>query len=359
MSTTEAVIPYHVRVEQAAETERVRREARRIVDAEDRPRDPLPNVRTLADVLADADDPVSWRIDGWLPAGARVLLAAQFKAGKTTMIGNLLRSLADGDPWLGDASVTQVAGTIALIDDEMSPRQLRAWLRDQGIAHPERIIPLCLRGRVSSLDLLDADRRREWVALLRLYGVRVLVLDCLRPVLDALGLDESHDAGRFLVALDALLREADIGECIVVHHMGHAGERSRGDSRLRDWPDAEWRLVRQDDSPHSPRFITAFGRDVDVRECSLSYDEATRRLTLSGGSRQDHRTHEALSAIVSHLHTCGEPQSGRAILAAFAEDERHTRKVIRDALDLGIRDGLIVTMPGPKRATLHAVRGAQ
>lgn len=359
MPAAETVMPFHVRVEQAAETERVRREARRIVDAEDRPRDPLPTARTLADILADAADPVSWRIVGWLPAGARVLLAAQYKAGKTTMVGNLLRSLADGDPWLGDAAVTPLTGTIALLDDEMSPRQLRAWLRDQGIAHPERIIPLCLRGRVSSLDLLDEYRRREWVRVLRQHDVRVLVLDCLRPVLDALGLDESHDAGRFLVALDALLREADIGECIVVHHMGHAGERSRGDSRLRDWPDAEWRLVRQDDSPDSPRFITAFGRDVDVRECSLSYDEATRRLTLSGGSRHDHRTHEALAALVAHLETCGDPQSGRAIIAAFADDERHPRKVIRDALDLGIRDGLIATMPGPKRATLHALRGAQ
>jgi hypothetical protein len=73
------------------------------------------------------------------------------------------------------------------------------------------------------------------------------------------------------VAFDALLR--DVGpddraaDGMVVHHMGHAGERSRGDSRILDWPDASWKLVREDlDDPASPRYLSAFGRDVDVPE---------------------------------------------------------------------------------------------
>jgi hypothetical protein len=68
------------------------------------------------------------------------------------------------------------------------------------------------------------------------------------------------------VAIDELLLEAGIDEALVVHHMGHSGERARGDSRLRDWPDVEWRLMRQDDDPASPRFLTAYGRDIDVPE---------------------------------------------------------------------------------------------
>jgi hypothetical protein len=105
-------------------------------------------------------------------------------------------------------------------------------------------------------------------------------------VLDALGLDEHRDAGRFLVALDSFLAEAKIPEALIVHHMGHSGERSRGDSRLRDWPDVERRLVREDDDPGSPRFITAYGRDVDVSESQLAYDPLTRHLTINGGSRR-------------------------------------------------------------------------
>jgi hypothetical protein len=84
----------------------------------------------------------------------------------------------------------------------------------------------------------------------------MLILDCLRPILDATGLKEGNEAGVFLVAFDALLKQAGIAEAGIAHHMGHVGERFRGDSRLGDWPDAEWRLVRHDpDDPASPLLL--------------------------------------------------------------------------------------------------------
>ena len=57
--------------------------------------------------------------------------------------------------------------------------------------------------------------------------------------------------------------------------MGHSAERAVEIRRLRDWPDTEWRLMRKDDDPASPRFITAYGRDVDVPESQLVYDTLT------------------------------------------------------------------------------------
>ena len=60
------------------------------------------------------------------------MLAAQFKAGKTTLIGNLVRTLADGDDWLGRDAVDPVDGSVVLLDFEMSPTQLDSWLRRSG-----------------------------------------------------------------------------------------------------------------------------------------------------------------------------------------------------------------------------------
>ena len=200
------------------------------------------------------------------------MLAAQFKAGKTTLVGNYIRSKVDGDPFLGRAKVTPITGTLVLIDLEMSASQLDAWLRAQGIRDDDRVVPIPLRGQAASFNLLDESLRAQWVARLRQAHAEDLVLDCLRPVLDALGLDEQREAGRFLVAFDALPARGRIPEALVIQHMGHGNERARGDSRLRDWPDAEWRLVRRDDDPASPRFITAYGRDVDVPESQLVYD---------------------------------------------------------------------------------------
>jgi hypothetical protein len=181
--------------------------------------------------------------------------------------------------------------------------------------------------------------------------VSYLIIDCLRPVLDALGLDESREAGRWLVPLDALLREAAIPEACVVHHMGHTGERSRGDSRLRDWPDVEWRVMRQEEDDASPRFIAAYGRDVDVPEAGLLFDRATRRLTLHVGSRHQARTARALVAILAILAQKA-PLTGRAIKAELTESD-HKRDTIDAALKAGVRGGTLIAETGPRNARLY------
>ena len=239
------------------------------------------------------------------PTGGRVILAAAWKAGKTTLLGNLIRALVDGQPFLGRYAVQPVR-RVVLIDDELDERTLRRWLREQGIVNTKRVKLIRLRGKVSTFDIIAPAIRTRWA---KHIGPRdVLLLDCLRPILDALGLDESHDAGKFLVAFDALLAEAGIPEAAIAHHMGHAGERSRGDSRLRDWPDAEWRLVRdrsKDDDgetdPSAARYFSAYGRDVDQPEQLLGYDPESRRLTIAGGSRKDSKIEALIEAVVNHV----------------------------------------------------------
>lgn len=339
-----------IRIAEEMERERARREARRRLDAEARGGVTAPEILTLRERLARPRQSTQYRINSWQPCGSRVVLAAQFKSGKTTLIGELVRSLVDGDPWLGRDTVTPIAGTVALIDTEMSPAQLDDWLRVRGISHDDRVLVVPLRGQAATLDLLDSETRALWVTRLRAHGVAYLIVDCLRPILDALGLDEHRDVGRWLVALDALLVEAGIPECCVVQHMGHMGERSRGDSRLRDWPDVEWRLVRQDDDPASPRFLTAYGRDVDMAESQLTYDPQTRTLTIAGGSRQDVRTRPVLDAILDVL-AASPPMSGRAIKKALADSDG--AKAIDTALRYGVEHGEIVAADGPRRAKLY------
>lgn len=340
-------------------THRARYEARRRFDAEQRPPLMLPDFETLADRLSRPRVGVEWRIDGWQPAGARVMLVAQFKAGKTTLVGNLTRSLVDGDAFLGAARVKPVSGTVALLDFEMGDNQIDSWLRDQRIRATDRVLVVGLRGRAASFNILDPTVRAAWVRRLRDHHVRYLVVDCLRPILDALGLDEHKDAGRFLVALDALLNEAGIDEAVLVHHMGHGSERARGDSRLRDWPDAEWRLVRHDDQPDSERYITAYGRDVDVPETRLGFDRATRHLRLDGGSRRDAAALAALVDVRAVLKAAdGGPMSGRKIEAAL-RDSDHPRGAVRQALKLGQRpDGGLVKVDGASNSKEYTLVSA-
>jgi hypothetical protein len=117
----------------------------------------------------------------------------------------------------------------------------------------------------------------------------VVILDCLRPVLDALRLSEDKDASKFLGDFDAMLVEADVPDAMVIHHMGHGQERARGDSGILGWADAIWTLVLKDpQDPASPRYFRAYGRiERDIPESMLDYNDLTRRLTLVGGTRAD------------------------------------------------------------------------
>lgn len=352
---TEPGLAHLRRVVAELAAERIRRVARRRLDAEERGGVDIPELETLSTALARPAAARQFRIEGWQPLGSNVVLNGPAKVSKTTMRDNYVRSLVDAVPFLGRYAVRPVAGTVVVLDFEMGERQGLEWLRAQRIQHADRVVPVFLRGRGAAFEITDATIRARWATQLREAGAEVLVADCLRPILDAIGLDEHRDAGRFLVAFDALKAEAGITDALLIHHMGHTGERARGDSRIRDWPDVEWQLVRETDAADSARFIRAFGRDVEQPEQRLEFDRATRRVTVGGGSRRDAQTDAALDAVLDVLAT-SEPLSGRAIKGALADAEI-ARAVVETALRHGVASGRLVVEMGARRAQLYRRNG--
>ena len=164
------------------------------------------------------------------------MFSAQRKAGKTTARDNLIKSLADGDAFLGRAvaladelsfGVVPLAEgeRVFVADLELDRRTLRRWLRAHRIQHPERVMAEDFRGKVASLDVLDDNRRRTWSTYLADHNVKILILDPLAALLGAYGYDENDNTGigRLLAALDVLKADAGITELMVIHHMGTPG----------------------------------------------------------------------------------------------------------------------------------------
>lgn len=264
------------------EKERRRRHAKRTVDAEEaaeaatKLRDQIPASESLADLLAAPPEAEEFVIDGLLPTGARALFPAARKSGKTTTRNELVRALVDGVPFLGYFQ-TQTRTKVSVIDIEMSRAQTYRWLADVGIKNTAAVNLQILRGKAATFNILDDATRAVWAEALA--GAEVVILDCLRPILDALGLNENTDAGQFLVAFDALMDEAGVSEAIVIDHAGHGNDRARGDSRKEDWADVLWYLEMADrQDPTSERKFRAMGRDVEVAQGVLEYDAETRRV---------------------------------------------------------------------------------
>ena len=265
----------------------VTREARRRLDAAERPPITLPAVRNLTQFLDTEHDEPEYLIDRIHPYGGNILATGPYKAGKTTLRDNAIRALVDGGAFLGRYNVTRTVNRLVIIDLEMSEAQLWRWFQRSGIRNTDNVADvISLQGRGHMLDLRDDDLRRQWVDRLQTIGCDYLIVDCLRPVLDAVGLDENREASLWLQAFDRLRAEAGIRDgAMVLHHHGHGSDRGRGDSAILGWYTAEWKVTRLDkDDVSSPREFSANGRDVDEPPRALRYNEATRALALEDHS---------------------------------------------------------------------------
>lgn len=283
---------YVLAVAHEVAAQRARRDAKRILDDEDHAkafREPS-FVETLADELAIPDEPETYRIDKVLPTGGNVLLAAQYKVGKTTFINNLARALADAEPFLDAFAVSPLAGRrVALWNYEVGRSQYRTWLRDQAITTSWAVSVLNLRGYVLPLTV---PRIQDWcVRWLETHETAVWMVDPFARAFTGQNENDNTEVARFLDALDLIKHRAGVGELVLPTHTGRAEaeegkERARGATRLDDWADVRWILTRNDEGV---RFFSATGRDVSVDEQALHHDELSRRLSLSGGGRQEWR----------------------------------------------------------------------
>lgn len=348
-------------VEVEVERLRARREAQRVLDEEEAARwwrDP-PSRFTLADELALPDEPVQYVVDDLVPTGANVLLTAQFKAGKTTLSNNLAAALADGEPFLGRFGVHRLPGRVALWNYEVDERQYRRWLRSAGIGHPERVAVLNLRGQVLDLtSRIGAEYAVRWL------GERECSAWCLDPFARAFKGESENDnseVGRWLDAVDVIKQRAGVDVLWLPVHTGRGeqqqgAERARGATRLDDWADVRWLLVR--DPKSDERYLRATGRDVEVDEGRLTFDPLSRRLHWSEGGRGDKSASELQATMLAAVEaspgigTNGIEVYCRNVLGSLSKER------LRDGLRGLVSQGVVVTRPGPRSSTLHYLPSA-
>ena len=202
---------------------------------------------------------------------------------------------------------------------EVGPRTLRRWMRDAGITNTHNVVIANLRGSASSLQLNSDAGRKQTAKFLADHDTDIVILDPLAPLLATLGLDENSnaDVAQFFAWWSETLALAGVTDDLVVHHTGHAGDRSRGASRLLDEPDAIWTLTRGKDidpTPEdvygqtAPRYLGAYGRDVDLAPTMLKFDSTTRQLLLTdrlkGAPATDQENADTYrDKILQHLRT--------------------------------------------------------
>lgn len=307
-----------------------------------------PSVLTLTEQLQQPRDPILFSIGELLPRGGNALLTAQFKAGKTTLITNLLRAYADNEPFLGRYPVQAHPGRIAVFNYELSQQLYDQWLEESGIVNTDRISVLHLRGY--RMDL-RAPSVEDWVVQwLTEHNISTWIADPFARA--AVGVDENSntEVGVWLDTFDIIKQRAGVIDGILPVHTGRAEqeqgqERARGATRLDDWADVRWILTKDSDDN---RFFRATGRDVDVPEELLTFDPLTRALRIGGGDRGWVRKRSAEDRVVDAVRA-NQGQSG----AEYHRVLGGKKDAVYSALHGAVRGRRLRIEPGPKNADLY------
>jgi AAA domain len=314
---------------------------------------PLFRPSLVEDLVAQPEFPPE-TIVGLHRTGANAVIAAQYKAGKTTLVDNLIRALVDDEPFLGEYPV-HFDGRVALFNYELDEGQMVEWLGNLGIRNPDRVTTVHLRGL--RLPLI-AERAQQWAIEFMLeHDIKTWILDPFARAFAGCGNENDNgEVGAFLDALDLVKHEAQVPDLWLTHHFGRKDhdqgqEHGRGATRLDDWPDVRWLLTRQ----HDDRFLKVHGRGVDVAETQLLW-EPSGRLRLGGGTRQDSKRAAAeldLEFAVKRIVDAVRATPGASTRAIEQALKGTSKATVGQALRVAIESGEVVRRPGVRNAFQH------
>lgn len=315
---------------------------------------PPPFIDDLRTQLLKPDPVIEWTIGNLHSVGGNTTITAGYKTGKTTLVMNLIKALADQEPFLGEHKVRAFDGRIAYWNFEVEHDQTMRTLREMEIRNASRIWHLPLRG--FSVNLMD-DAAYAWaLAEMKRQEIEVWVLD---PFSGAYYGDENDNSqiNAFTKRLDELKREAGIKDLFMPVHTGRyieeGNERARGGAKLDDWTDNRWVLAKH--SATGDRYLKAEGRRVAQEERELQFQRGDNSLVYSAFSGT--RKHKAGSVVQAEVLAFVESHpgcSGREIEAGVPRNAGLIRAAVKKLI--GSFD--VETRPGTRKAILHYKQGS-
>ena len=278
-----------------------------------------------------------WLWEGYLAPGSITLLSALWKAGKTTLLAHLLKTLEMGGSFCGKAVAPS---RVLYVTEEAEGRWAKR--RDQLIlADNVSFFVRPFRGRPdwsdwSAFTLHLAD-------CVKANPVELIVFD---PLVNLWPVRDENDNAQVLSALLPLYNVADLAALLLAHHVrkgdGQEATASRGAGALTGFVDTivELRRFHPSDRKDCRRVLTAYGRDEETP------DELVIELTDAGyvaqGDRGEASMIDLLPTIAGILPSEPPGWTRNQVSDKWPEDARCARPGadrLLDALHRGARMG--------------------
>lgn len=245
--------------------------------------DQIPEPKQLSEWLLEEDVPLTYRVEELWPSLGTVFVVAAYKAGKTTLLMNIIRCLIDGGLFLGRFKTTPVSRNVGYLNFEVNENQGKAWLKRLGIKKQERLFTWNLKGFGSPLS--TALSKEKFIQALIEKDIEVLIIDPFSGAFRKGSTNDNDEVKDFLLQVDEVVRKAGVQEVLMAVHAGNDPNKPRGATTLGDHPDALWNITKSDAG--KTRFFKAEGRDVFLAEEALALSPDKITLELTGQTRAD------------------------------------------------------------------------
>ena len=280
--------------------------------------------------LAEPDDPVSWIVDGLLPAGGMSVLAGKPKGGKSTLARAMVLRVCRGEPILGRITT---AGPVIYLGIEDPRRVTKNHLRTLG-ARPDDDLYVFTGHRPDEAVLWLED-------VLATVDPVLVVVDTLQHLL---GVSDLNDYARVVAALGPVLalvrpRRAHM---LLIHHAGK-GDRTGFDAILGSTAivgtvDVALLLKRGADNVRTLTSLQRTGEDLPERVVTLN-DQQEPQL---GPAKEAYDTQQAGERVLAWLRTQTEPVTRKAV----EETVEGRAELVRGALYQLVRDDKVTRTGG-------------
>jgi hypothetical protein len=361
------------RLTELAEQIRLRMRARRLAEqleaASGYTRPPDDTTTWLSDALKQPPAPVQWLIEGLCSADATVVIAGQYKTGKTKlMIASLISALIDGELFLGSYPVHVPDGgaKVGHWNLEMSATDLiDKYMRPVGYRNPQNVKLANWRGQpgniLTELGMVDAV---SW-----LTGLDVWTIDSWTALCRMCGVDPNSgkEVGQLLARIEEIKVQSGVRVCFFLAHTARASAESdrpgtRGASELDDHVDSRWMLTVD---KSDVRFMQAQGRDTDMSPVSLDFNEDTGQSTIGAITRAGAATDGWVQLIVKTLKDMAGKGLNESTLVKKLKEARpigvvKAKEYIAEAIDAGFIQVVEESRPGGGRTMkMHYLVGSQ
>ncbi len=271
-----------------------------------------------------------------------VICFAQAKVGKTTLVFNLLRSIADQEPFLGVFDVAETQGKVSFLNYELTDELSRTWAKRLPLVNADRVLFWNLRGKNNPFRSREA--MKEFAGQVSTFEVETLILDPLSGAFIG-DTNNNDEVKRFFLLLEEFKALAGVKHLFVMVHAGNDATKPRGATTLRDHPDAIWSMTK---SKGDARFFKAEGRDVSLDEGILNYDESTGLLTFLPGLPRVPATSVMKTRFLDFI--LSNPRCKASDIDAHFKGSKERKAAIRKEL---VDEGLVTVEEGARNAKYY------